>query len=333
VCIFLFALAASAHMTILQINRRRGKKFLISGMLFGFCMARIVTCSLRMAWASYSTNISVAIAAQVFVAAGVLLLFVVNLIFSQRILRASHPRFGWAAWLSVAFKVYYASIVIMIIALITCVTQSFYTLSHNTLRIDHDVLLIGGTYFAVAAFLPIPIILLALAIPSKSHKDHFGEGRFRTKVFIVLSSSTILTLGAAFRAGTNFVPRPASDPAWYDSKACFYLFNFTIEWIVVFLYAVIRVDKRFIIPDKAHGPGAYGGHKKEEKKRSEFLASAEGSLFDLDDRAAGTENNRSDADLEAGRSPITAVNRNHEETLAVDAEPAIQENVESEKPI
>lgn len=310
-------------MTILQINQRRGKKFLISGMLFGFCMARILTCSLRMAWTSYLTNVSVAIAAQIFVAAGVLLLFVVNLIFSQRILRASHPRFGWAAWLSVAFKVYYASIVIMIIALITCVIQSFYTLSHNTLRIDHDVLLIGATYFAVAAFLPIPIILLTLAIPSKSHKDHFGEGHFRTKVFIVLSSSTILTLGAAFRAGTNFVPRPASDPAWYDSKACFYLFNFTIEWTVVFLYAVIRVDKRFIIPDKAHGPGAYGGDKK-EKKRSEFRVSAEDSLFDLDDRAAGTEKKRSDADLEAGHSTITAVNGNREETLTVDAEPAIQ---------
>lgn len=43
VFMFLFLVAAAGHMTIFQINRRRGHKFIMSGLMFGFCMARTVT--------------------------------------------------------------------------------------------------------------------------------------------------------------------------------------------------------------------------------------------------------------------------------------------------
>ena len=74
-------------------------------------------------------------------------------------------------------------------------------------------------------------------------------------------------------------PRPREDPAWYQSKACFYIFNFTVEIIgmylaycstltrdqtemliqdlVIFLYIVVRVDKRFWVPNGSHGAGDY----------------------------------------------------------------------------
>lgn len=152
-------------MTILQVNLRRGQKFMMSGMLFGFCMARIIACSIRLAWSTHPHNISVAIAAQIFVAIGVILILIINLIFAQRIVRASHPHFGWATWFSWAFKLYYVSIVLMITALVTCTVQSFYTLSNNTRRIDRDVELVGTTYFAVAALLPTLLVLLRVVIP------------------------------------------------------------------------------------------------------------------------------------------------------------------------
>jgi hypothetical protein len=41
--------------------------------------------------------------------------------------------------------------------------------------------------------------------------------------------------------------------------------NFTIEWLVVAMYAIIRVDKRFWIPNHAHGPGDYSGANKPEQ--------------------------------------------------------------------
>jgi hypothetical protein len=61
----LFVMGAATHMAILQVNLRRGRKFIISGMIFGFCMARILACTMRLVWASYPHNVSVAIASQV----------------------------------------------------------------------------------------------------------------------------------------------------------------------------------------------------------------------------------------------------------------------------
>jgi hypothetical protein len=47
VFLFLFAIGAAGHMTVFQINRRRGHKFIMSVLTFGFCMARIVTMIMR----------------------------------------------------------------------------------------------------------------------------------------------------------------------------------------------------------------------------------------------------------------------------------------------
>jgi hypothetical protein len=167
--------------------------------------------------------------------------------------------------------------------LITCTVQSFFTRDRHILRIDRHVTLFGATYFAVAAFLPIPLVILRIAIPIRSGTEKFGQGRIRTKIAIVVFASTLLSLGASFRAGIAYIPRPTNNPAWYHSKACFYLFNFTIEWIVVALFAITRVDKRFIIPNKAHGPGAYSGQVDgaSEQKPELFRVLSEEEVFDL----------------------------------------------------
>lgn len=230
----------------------------MSGLIFSFCMARITACTMRLVWASHPTDVSVAIAANIFVQAGVIILFIINLVFAQRVIRATYPHWAWKKWFSVIFKVYYATIVIALIALITATVQSSYTLSINTHRIDRDIQLFGGTYFAVSAFLPLPILLIKLFVAPKGRVEKFGEGRFRTKIWILLFASSILTIGAIFRTATNYLaPRPRLNPAWYHSKACFYTFNFTIEIIVVALYAAVRVDKRFFIPNGSSGPGDY----------------------------------------------------------------------------
>ncbi|KAH6718076.1 hypothetical protein BKA61DRAFT_297243 [Leptodontidium sp. MPI-SDFR-AT-0119] len=277
VFLFLFVLGAAAHMTILQVNMKRGHKFIISALLFGFCMARITACTMRLVFNSYPRNVSIMIAAQVFLAGGVLLLFIINLIFTQRVIRATHPKWAWSKSLSLAFKIYYVSIVLLLIALIFCTVQAFYTLDTNIRRIDRDIQLLGATYFAVAAFLPIPLLTINFLIPRPKsgpsfpyrRVDKFGTGSFRTKICILLFSSAILTFGAAFRAGIAYVPRPRNDPAWYHSKACFYIVNFAVEIVVVALYAVMRIDKRFHVPDGSKGPGDYRGRKEEGEEGGE----------------------------------------------------------------
>jgi hypothetical protein len=253
----LFFLCAVGHMSIFIRNKKNGRMFPLSALCFGFCMARITTCTMRLVWSSYSTNVRIAIAAQIFVQVGVIILFLVNLIFTQRIIRASYPHWAWKKWFSVLFIVYFASVIITLIALITVSIQSFYTLNTNTHRIDRVIRLYGALYFAVVAFLPLPILLLKLVIPTRSPVEKFGHGRFRTKIIIVAFASTLLTLGAAFRAGTNYFPRRKESPAWYHSKACFYLFNFTLELVVIVTFLAVRIDKRFIVPDGSRGPGHY----------------------------------------------------------------------------
>lgn len=257
VLLVFFVASAALNMVIFQRNRRKGHKFVLSALLFGFSMARISANVMRIVWANYPRNASIAIAANVLTNAGVLLLFVVNLILAQRILRAYQPRLGWSKPASLAFKILYCIVVALLVMVIVSVVYSFFTLDtkiHQQLR---DIQLFAVTFLVVMAGLPIPIVGIALVLPRKERTDYFGTGSMRTKIILVLFTTFLLALGAGFRAGVAYQVRPANDPAWFDHKACFYCFNFVIELIVVFSYAFSRFDRRFHIPDGSNKPGDY----------------------------------------------------------------------------
>jgi hypothetical protein len=260
-------------MAILQLNRRKGHKFLASGALFGFCMARITTCTMRLVWSTHQDSVPIAIAANIFVNAGVIIIIIINLLFAQRVLRASHPKIGWHRAVHYLFLAYYVTIILLLAALITAIVQQSYTLDGNIHRIDRDIQLVGGTYNAFAAFLPIPLLIIAVVLPrlkdAHRHHEKFGSGRFRTKIQILLASTLLITLGAGFRIGANYAPRPRNDPAWYHSKACFYCFNFVVEIIVIYMYIFVRVDRRFHVPDGASGRHHYGPAEGKVERRIE----------------------------------------------------------------
>lgn len=231
----------------------------------GFCMARIVTLTLRIASTCLPTNIRLAIAAQIFVAAGVLLVFVINIIWTQRIIRSLHPGVGWHKITSIIPKILYALIALTLAIVITATVQSLYTLRPRTRTIDRGLQLYGATFLAIVSFLPIPTLLIALAIPRKDPHDRFGKGRLRTKITVLLIGSTLVCLGAAYRCGTTWlkpVPRTQPLPDYYH-KAAFYTFNFVVEILTVYLYAALRVDLRFHIPNGAKGPGSYSAPSEE----------------------------------------------------------------------
>jgi hypothetical protein len=237
-------------MTLFRRNLAKGHKFIPSAATFGFCISRIIANIIRIAWACHPTNIRLAIAASIFVAAGVVLLFILNLLYAQRMFRAVYPVLGWSRAASWAFKALYVLVGVTIVMVITCVIQSSYTLNANTLRIDRDIQLYGQTYFSIISFLPLPLVMLVLLSPNRKRIQEVGSGSWVVKVFIVGLVSCLLCLGASFRAGTSWMsPRPVTDPAWYHSKACFYIFNFTIDFLVVVIFFVGRVDQRFWVPN------------------------------------------------------------------------------------
>ncbi|KAJ5159471.1 uncharacterized protein N7482_006475 [Penicillium canariense] len=248
------------HMVLFRRNLARGHKFIPSAVTFGFCMSRVVANAMRIAWACHPENVRIAIAAQIFVAAGVLLLFILNLLYAQRMLRAAFPAFGWARPVSYAFKALYVLVVITIIMLITVIIQLSYTLNANTHRIDRDIQLYGVTYFAIVSFLPLPIVSLVLLFAEEKHVASFGSGSWRIKAIIVFVAGTLLCLGASFRAGTAWMaPRPASSPPPYMHKTCFYVFDFGIDLAVVILFLFARVDKRFHVPNGSSKVRHYRG--------------------------------------------------------------------------
>ncbi|KAJ5371407.1 uncharacterized protein N7496_007499 [Penicillium cataractarum] len=258
-----------SHMVLFRRNLARGHKFIPSAVTFGFCMSRVVANVIRITWACYPNNVRIAIAAQIFVAAGVLLLFILNLLYAQRMLRAALPALGWSRPVSWTFKALYILVVISIIMLITVVIQSMYTLNANTHRIDRDIQLYGATYFAIVSFLPLPIVSLVMLFAEKEKVDSFGSGSWRTKGLIVFVAGTLLCLGASFRAGTSWMaPHPIYDPPSYMHKACFYVFDFGIDISVVILFLFSRVDKRFHVPNGSSKVRHYRGSDGAEKGSS-----------------------------------------------------------------
>lgn len=60
---------------------------------------------------------------------------------------------------------------------------------------------------------------------------------------------------------------PASKSGVVESKAVFYITGFTFEITVVALYAVMRIDRRFWVPDGAKGPGDYSRLQRGEEDK------------------------------------------------------------------
>ena len=289
-------------------------------------MARITACVLRIAWATHPKNTSLAIAASLFVAVGDLLGSVVNLNFVHRIIRALHPSIGWTKAVKWVFISIYALIVVSVILLVSFSVESYYTLNPSKLHTAHHVLLYGSTYFATAAVLPILLLLAALLKPRTSPSENLGRyGSIRSKKRITFWGATLLALGAWFRAGTGYLKaRPATHPAWYQSKACFYVFYFTIEVTVIYSYLIFRIDQRFHVPDGANGPGEYsgavevgGGKKKEDQLAIVRSRASEEYVLQSAQRGVGGEDQAGqDLVWEARRPEHTMWNRSEERVVS-----------------
>ncbi|KAF3014463.1 hypothetical protein E8E14_009472 [Neopestalotiopsis sp. 37M] len=249
---------AILHLRIFIQNRRRSHKFLITWMLFVFCVIRLVTCSMRIAWASNPTNSKIAIAAQVFNNAGILIIYIVNMIFAQRILRSKQPKLGWNGPFRFVFKILCGLIVGTLIMGITALVISINTTNIHTLRAIRDVTLASSTYALVISVFPSCMLAAAYLLPTSPEEEGFGTGAQGRKMVVLVISCSLAIIIAGFKTGTAWEPtRSALDPAWFDSKAAFYCFDFMLEVIILTTFLMFRVDNLFYVPDGCKGPGDY----------------------------------------------------------------------------
>ncbi|KXT04549.1 hypothetical protein AC578_8722 [Pseudocercospora eumusae] len=259
ILIAIYAGSAASNMTIFQLNKRKTHKFLISLALFGFSMARILTCSLRIGLAYHPGNISLSIAAQIFLNAGILIVYIVNLVFAQRIIRARQPGIGWHSVFRAFFKVLYGLVGLALVLVITFIVIQFYTLDHEVREACRDIQLVAITYLLFVALVPLVLLAVTWSLKKSPRAEEFGTedsfGGVDTwsmggKSVILLVSALLCTLSAGFKAGSQFEdPRPKSDPAWYQSKAALYVFTFLIEILILYMFLLTRVDHRFWVPN------------------------------------------------------------------------------------
>lgn len=241
----------------------------------GFSMARVLTCSLRIGWATNQTDISLAIAAMIFVNAGILIIYIINILFAQRILRAMQPQLGWKPAVKIFFVAVYILTGVSLVLVIVLTVMSFYTLDQMILSEARWIQRGASTYLLVVTILPLILLALAFGMPRSQHTQPFGEGSMASKAILLAISSCLCITIAGFREGTGFDPRPVTNPAWYHSKAAFYVFNFTLEILILTLYTGMRVDKRFFVPKGSHKRRSY---IEEDRVKSEDSRDTEGEM-------------------------------------------------------
>lgn len=220
--------------------------------------------SLRIAWACHPTNVSLGIAAQIFVYVGTIILYLCNWLFAQRVIRAQHPQFGWSTAYRVIHRGGMVALLVALIMIITTSIQQFFTVDNEILRLDRDIQLAGFTYFAAFTVAPLVLLALSLIVPRKN-TEKFGAGRLRNAIAILIAGTSILAIGQCYRTIVGWLPPVPVRNAqgqfnaspWYLSKASFYCFNLLTELLVVIFYAVMRVDLRFHVADGAKQPGDY----------------------------------------------------------------------------
>jgi len=252
---------AVTNMSIYQLNARKQHiKFSLSALIFGFCMSRVMAMTLRIVSATRPYNLKVTIAANVFANAGILIIYILNFIFAQRILRAENPRLGWSKILRTMSKVLYALLGGVLVMVITAVVLSSYSRNGQTLKACRDIMLAATTYLFVFTTLPLFHVAAAHFLSQPAAREWFGRGKTGVdmkKLVVIVASLLSITI-AGFKLGTTYMsPRLESDPAWYQSKAAFYCFDFMLEIMILALLTISRVDRLFWVPNGSRGPGDY----------------------------------------------------------------------------
>ncbi len=121
--------------------------------------------------------------------------------------------------------------------------------SEEMLRSARKVVLVGVTVLTFLAALPGCVVgcILAGQWWRQKHMRMMREddARFKARACVLAATAALLTLDVGFRCGVAFAARPVGRAGWWHSRACYYCFGYVVEWLVVGVYAVARLDRRF----------------------------------------------------------------------------------------
>jgi hypothetical protein len=243
------------------------KTFVPQAMTMGFCFSRVVSLSLRMAWTEHVTNKNLAIAASVFINAGVLLLvlspvrprltlqYLVNVIFVHRLalqVFTSIPTRRRYPLNAAAFAYMFSTLPLLILVIVPGI-QLFLSSDPSTISTDRKILRFAQCYLTVMVCLPVvlaPIIWISY---------------FQRKVRAITPKEVTLRAGIVFTAGSLLVwiqavkilqgfytptAETAVNPPWFLQRPILYSGFFLPEILIVILFAVSNIRTRFVFPNR-----------------------------------------------------------------------------------
>lgn len=244
----------------------------MSWVMFGFSMARVATMVLRIAWTTRETKAGLAIAANIFLNVGVVLIYIVLLVLALRVFRATHPRLGWNNIFRKTLRVAYCLLGCALILIISFTILTFYTLNPKLRNVSLWITRASILYFLVINLVTVVLLLLSWLLPRASDSETFGTGSMQSKLIIVAVGEFFSLFIAGFRMGVGWSnARPASDSPWYDGKAPFYVIEFGFEIVVLYLLLLSRFEKRFWVPNGSTKPGDYSGIDKDNASEVEMM--------------------------------------------------------------
>jgi hypothetical protein len=274
----LYIIGAITNMTIFQLNRKRGHKFLASWAMFAFCMTRNVSCILRIVWATRPNNARLAIAASIFLNLGIMIVYALVLVFASRILRATHPTLGWNNVLRKAINIFYIGIVIVVLLVLSFSLASVETLNKQVRTAALWIQRSSSLYLLLLNGITPIFLLLSSLLPADPASEDFGTGSMLKKKTVLGIASFFCIFISAFRCGVIWAdPKPAAYPTWYDSNVCLFLILLGFEIICIYLFIFARFDRLFWVPNGSRRAGDYSG-----RNDSDEIVVEKESASDLD---------------------------------------------------
>jgi hypothetical protein len=189
---------------------------------------------------------------------GILVVYIVVLLLSLRVFRATHPKLGWNRLLGKTLTVSYIFLAIALLLTVSFTILTYYTLNTTLKSVATWVQRGSILYMMCFNVMSIILLLLSILIPRAPDQENFGRGSMVSKMFILGVALFFCVFIAGFRTGTAWSsPRPASNPAWYDTKSAFYIILFGLEIIIIYMFLFTRFDKTFWVPNGSCKAGDY----------------------------------------------------------------------------
>ncbi|KAH7391677.1 hypothetical protein BKA64DRAFT_756944, partial [Cadophora sp. MPI-SDFR-AT-0126] len=158
--------------------------------------------------------------------------------------------------------------------------ESFYTLDAKIKNVALWIQRASSIIMLLFNVASLVILSLSIFLPRTSPPENFGAGSIKGKTTILCVMMFFVLFIISFRFGTAWADaRLASNPAWFDSKAAFYIIEFAFEIVVIYGFLLTRFDRIFWVPNGSAKAGDYQKLRdvaQEGEEMDERLSSAGG---------------------------------------------------------